>query len=162
MQYRRATAADVPAITRIYNQGIADRVATLETEERSEAERLAWLTDSHTDRYPVYVAEADGQVVGWASLNAFNARTSYRHVADFSVYVERQWRSQGVGKFLLGRLIETARQIGFHKLVLTALPTNDRGMALYRRLGFHTVGVYKEQGLVDGCWVDTVIMELLL
>lgn len=161
MEFRRATAADVPAITRIYNQGIADRLATLETEERSEAERLEWL-QSRGERHPVFVAAAAGEVVGWASLNPFNPRPAYRHVADFSVYVERSWRGRGVGTFLLTRLQEEARRIGFHKLVLTAFPFNAQGLALYGKLGFRTVGIYREQGLVDGRWVDTIVMEKLL
>lgn len=55
MDFRRATEDDVPAITRIYNEGIEDRVATLETEPRTEDERLKWLR-GHGDRYPVFVA----------------------------------------------------------------------------------------------------------
>jgi len=69
---------------------------------------------------------------------------------------------KGVGRALLSRLIELGRQHGFHKLVLSAFPINTGGMALYEKLGFRTVGVYKEQGLLDGKWVDTIIMEKLL
>jgi phosphinothricin acetyltransferase len=47
-------------------------------------------------------------------------------------------------------------------MVLAAFPTNGAGMALYERLGFSRVGVYREQGLLDGRWVDVVIMERLL
>jgi phosphinothricin acetyltransferase len=35
-------------------------------------------------------------------------------------------------------------------------------MALYTKHGFRTVGIYKEQGQLDGRWVDTIIMEKLL
>jgi L-amino acid N-acyltransferase YncA len=161
-QLRLATGADAEAICRIYNQGIEDRVATLETELRTPAERQQWL-QSRSPRHPVIVAEnAHGEVVGWGSLNVFNSREAYRHVADFSVYAERSWRGKGVGRALLSRLIELGRQHGFHKLVLSAFPINTGGMALYEKLGFRTVGVYKEQGLLDGKWVDTIIMEKLL
>ncbi len=40
---RLATATDAEAICRIYNQGIEDRVATLETELRTPDERRQWL-----------------------------------------------------------------------------------------------------------------------
>ena len=63
MESRRATGADVPRITVIYNQGIEDRIATLETELRSEDERRQWLR-GHDERHPVFVAEKDGQVIG--------------------------------------------------------------------------------------------------
>ena len=159
---RPATAEDAEAICRIYNQGIEDRVATLETELRTPEERRRWLA-ARGPRHPVIVAEDEGgAVLGWGSLNAFNPREAYRFVADFSIYVERAARGRGVGRAMLQHLVELGRAHGYHKLVLSAFPTNDSGMALYTRLGFRTVGVYREQGRLDGRWVDTIIMEKLL
>ena len=208
---RLATASDAEVICRIYNQGIEDRVATLETELRTPDERRQWLA-SRSPRHPVIVAEFAGSVVAgtvrpahaegglkqarpgsgsadnpsadnpsagnpsadnrsadnplgviaWASLNIFNARECYRFVADISVYVERSWRGQGVGRALLEKLTELGRQHGFHKLVLSAFPGNAGGMALYAKSGFRTVGIYHEQGQLDGKWVDTIVMEKLL
>jgi L-amino acid N-acyltransferase YncA len=159
---RLATPADAEAICRIYNQGIEDRIATLETELRTPDERCQWMA-ARSPRHPVIVAEAEpGAVLGWGSLNVFNPRDAYRFVADFSVYVERSWRGRGVGAALLGRLIELGREHGFHKLVLSAFPSNKSGMGLYEKLGFRTVGIYQEQGRLDGRWVDTIVMEKLL
>lgn len=158
---RRAGEGDVAAITTIYNQGIEDRVATLETELRTPDERREWLT-SRSERHPVLVAERDGRVIAWASLNRFNPRPAYDHVADLSIYVERDERGRGVGRVLLPRVIDEARRIGFHKMVLAAFPTNERGMQLYEALGFRRVGIYREQGLLDGRWVDVIIMEQIL
>jgi L-amino acid N-acyltransferase YncA len=183
---RLATASDAEAICRIYNQGIEDRVATLETELRTPDERRQWLA-SRSSRHPVIVAEPEGlsadaepgraslrppsvqagltvpaTTIAWASLNVFNARESYRFVADISVYVERSWRGKGVGRALLEKLTELGRQHGFHKLVLSAFPGNAGGMALYAKSGFRTVGIYHEQGQLDGKWVDTIVMEKLL
>jgi phosphinothricin acetyltransferase len=185
---RLATAADAEAICRIYNQGIEDRVATLETELRTPEERRQWLA-SRSPRHPVIVAEsgepqglsADAEpgraslsppsvqagltvpaTIAWASLNLFNARECYRFGADISVYVERGWRGKGVGRVLLEKLTELGRTHGYHKLVLSAFPGNAGGMALYARCGFRTVGIYHEQGQLDGKWVDTIVMEKLL
>ena len=158
---RPATSGDIPAVTRIYNEGIVDRLATLETEERTEAERTAWLA-GRGPRHPVLVAERAGTVVGWASLNPFNPRPAYDHVADLSVYVGREARGGGVGSALLAALVAEGQRLGYHKLVLAAFPSNAAGLRLYRRFGFREVGVYREQGLLDGRWVDVVVMERLL
>ncbi len=161
LRTRDATPTDAAAITIIYNQGIVDRIATLETEERAPEERLQWLT-SRGPRHPVLVAEVDGTVVGWGSLNQFNPRKAYDFVVDFSVYIERDWRGKGIGSALLHALIARARHLGYHKMVLSAFPWNTAGMALYEKHGFRTVGIYKEQGLLDGKWVDTILMEKIL
>jgi phosphinothricin acetyltransferase len=158
---RPATPDDAAALCRIYNQGIEDRVATLETELRTPEERRQWLA-ARSSRHSVIVAQADGQIVAWGSLNPYSPREAYRFVADFSIYVERAWRGKGAGRAVLNRLIELAREHRFHKMVLSAFPTNESGMALYAKLGFRTVGVYREQGMLDGRWVDTIIMEKLL
>jgi L-amino acid N-acyltransferase YncA len=159
---RDARPGDAAAIARIYNQGIEDRVATLETELRSADERRQWLLE-RGPRHPVLVAcrEPD-EVLGWASLNQFNPRAAYDHVADISVYVDRAARGHGIGDSLLTALEGRAREIGFHKLVLAAFPTNRAGLRLYQRRGFSTVGIYHEQGQLDGRWVDTIVMEKLL
>src|SRR5215212_2719788 len=126
---RPATAADVLEITRIYNEGIRDRLATLETEERIPQERLAWL-ESRDERHPVLVAERKGAIAGWGSLNVFNPRPAHAHVADFSIYVGREARGAGVGKVILAALIDRARELGYHKLVLAAFAHNQAGMRL--------------------------------
>ncbi|MBA3451252.1 MAG: N-acetyltransferase [Chloroflexia bacterium] len=162
MNIRNATLDDAAAIARIYNQGIEDRVATLETQSRTPEERAEWLA-ARGPRHPVLVAvNGNGAVTGWGSLNAFNPRPAYDHVADFSVYVAREQRGRGIGDALLGALLMRARQIGYHKLVLAAFPTNAAGMRLYQNRGFTTVGVYHEQGQLDGEWVDVILMEKLL
>ena len=162
MDVRDATAADAAAIAAIYNQGIEDRVATLETELRSAEERAAWIA-ARGPRHPVLLAvDGAGAATGWASLNQFNPRPAYDHVVDFSVYVAREQRGRGVGDALLSALETRARALGYHKLVLAAFPSNAPGMRLYERHGFVSVGIYHEQGLLDGRWVDVVVMEKLL
>ncbi len=55
-----------------------------------------------------------------------------------------------------------ARDLGYHKMVLATFPFNAAGLTLYQRLGFTTVSVYREQGQLDGRWVDVLVMEKLL
>ena len=131
---RPATPANAEAICAIHNQGIADRVATLDPSLRVPADSLAWPTEPNP-RHPVIAAEAEGPVVGGASLNRFNPRAADDGVADFSVYVERGTRGTGIGRRLLTRLIALVHDLGYHKMVLSALPYNNAGIALYTWTG---------------------------
>src|SRR5437763_1666091 len=109
LSVRDATLDDAEAIARIYNQGIEDGQATLETTRRTPDERRDWLA-GRGERHPVLVAcSPTGEVQGWASLNQFNPRPAYDHVADFSVYVDRAARGMGVGSLLLTALDARAR-----------------------------------------------------
>jgi phosphinothricin acetyltransferase len=152
----------MPAVAEIYNQGIEDRVATLETRLRTVEEIEEWFT-GRGERYKVIVAaDEDGTVHGWASLNVFNSRCCYSGVADISVYVEREWRGKGFGRVLLGYLEQAAVDAGFKKLVLSTFDFNEAGRRLYRSMGFREVGTYMEQGILDGRPVNVTIMEKLL
>jgi phosphinothricin acetyltransferase len=158
---RAARFADVPMIRAIRNQGILDRVATLDAEPHTEQETLLWFSH-HGPRHPVLVAEIAGDIVGWVSLNTFNPRKAYQYVADLSVYIARQQRGKGIGAQLLQTITDLGRELDYHKIVLSAFPFNTAGIRLYERHGFTTVGIYKEMGQLDGHWVDTIIMEKLL
>jgi phosphinothricin acetyltransferase len=150
------------AIRRIYNEGIADRIATLDEEPKTEADIEAWWS-GHGERYAVLVAERrSGDVAGWASLNPYSHRRAYRGVADLSVYVARDARGTGVGSALLPALEHTAKEHGFHKIVLFTFPFNANGQGLYRKSGYREVGVFREQGRLDGTFVDVMAMEKIL
>jgi L-amino acid N-acyltransferase YncA len=162
LRVRTATAADLGAIRRIYNEGIEDRIATLDEDPKSADDIAHWWA-AHDDRYAVLVAEnASGDVAGWASLNPYSHRCAYRGVADLSVYVARGARGTGVGTLLLRALENTARENAFHKIVLFTLTFNAGGQGLYRKLGYREVGTFREQGRLDGRFVDVMAMEQIL
>jgi L-amino acid N-acyltransferase YncA len=158
MRARRATTADVPAITAIYNQGIADRVATFETEPRSESMVRGWF-DS---RFPVVVVEFDGRTIAFARTSSYRQRDCYAGVAEFSVYVEREYRGRGAGTVAMAALIDAATDAGLWKLVSRVFVENVASRRLLRSLGFREVGVYQRHGQLDGVWRDVVIVERLL
>lgn len=158
---RQAKEKNIHRIREIYNQGIADRIATLEERPKTREEIERWFRQ-RPSRYAVLVAERDGSVQGWASLNPYSHRCAYSGVADVSIYVDRSWRGKGVGTLLLGALEEKARENGFYKMVLFTFPFNQRGQRLYRKRGFREVGIFRNHGKLDGRFVDVMAMEKLL
>jgi L-amino acid N-acyltransferase YncA len=158
---RPATDADLASILHVYNQGIEDGEATLETQPKSTGDMAGWWAQ-HDERYAVLLAQADGDVVGWASLNRFSQRCAHSAIADLSVYVERRWRGRGIGLELLVQLEQRAVAGDFHKIVLHALNSNESGKRLYAKAGFREVGVFREHGTIDDRYVDVVAMEKLL
>jgi L-amino acid N-acyltransferase YncA len=158
---RLARLADAPAIATIYNQGIAERIATFETEFRSAASIAAQLTEKG-DKYPTVVVERAGTVVAWASVGSYRARPCYAGIAEHSVYVERSARGIGAGRTALDELCRVCAERGFWKILSRIFPENTASLALHERAGFRVVGVYKRHGKLDGVWRDCVIVEKLL
>ena len=157
---RAAAPGDAPAIAAIYNQGIAERAATFETEPRSAAD----ITDrlAHSDRYPLLVAVDGETVAGWAGLSSYRPRACYSGIAEFSIYLDRSARGRGIGRDLLNALIASAADRGYWKLVSRIFPFNTASRALCRSCGFREVGVYEKHGCLDGQWLDVIIVERLI
>ena len=158
---RLATADDAEAIARIHNEGIADRIATFETEPRTPAQVASALADKG-DRYPTVVVERDRQVVAWASAGPYRDRPAYAGVAEHSVYVARAARGTGAGAAALEALCRAYAERGFSKIVSRIFPENTASLKLHERCGFRVVGVYRRHGQLDGRWLDCVIVERLL
>ncbi|MEK4012725.1 arsinothricin resistance N-acetyltransferase ArsN1 family A [Peribacillus sp. FSL M8-0224] len=161
MIIREAMAADIDSIKEIYNQGIEDRIATLETELKDQAYMEEWFA-KHIGRFKVIVADQEGEIVGWASLNPYNSRDAYKGVADLSVYISRDHRGKGIGCLLLQSIEKLAKENDFNKIVLFTFPFNQMGQGLYQKRGYREVGVFKNQGILDGEFVDVMAMEKLL
>jgi L-amino acid N-acyltransferase YncA len=161
VQVRNATFDDAGAIAEIYNQGIEDRVATYETEPRSEEEQQAWLR-AIANRYPAVVAQIDAQIVGWAGAGPYRSRECYRGIGEFSIYVRRDQRGRGVGDLLVAALMSEAERLGLWKLLSRIFPFNEASRTLCRKHGFREVGVYEKHARLDGRWLDVVIVERLI
>jgi L-amino acid N-acyltransferase YncA len=156
---RPATAADVPAITRISNEGISGRTATFETRERTPDEVRGWLDDP---RHPVLVAEADGRVVGWVAASTYRPRECYAGIAEFSVYVAGSARGRRVGDALLAEFLPACEAAGLWKVLSRIFPENHASRRLCARHGFREVGTYARHARLDGAWRDVVIVERTL
>jgi L-amino acid N-acyltransferase YncA len=97
-----------------------------------------------------------------ASLNPYSHRCAYNGVADLSVYIAREHRGKGIGTKLLWEIERIAIQNQFHKIVLFTFPFNEMGQRLYQKLGYEKVGIFRNQGKLDGKFVDVMAMEKLL
>jgi L-amino acid N-acyltransferase YncA len=157
MRSRAATPADAAAIARIYNQGIAARTSTFETESRTEADIVRWFETS----YPVVVVDDPGPIA-FAAASGYRPRACYAGIAEFSVYVDSAHRKRGAGRLAMTALIEACERAGFWKLVSRVFPENIASRTLLASLGFREAGVYEKHARLDGAWRDVVIVERLI
>ncbi|MDR0184240.1 arsinothricin resistance N-acetyltransferase ArsN1 family A [Lysobacter arvi] len=161
IRIRSAETEDASAIAAIYNQGIAERSSTFETNPRSTADLEQRLAD--IARYPLLVATGEaGDVLGWAGLSSYRPRDCYAGIGEFSVYLDAKARGQGIGRQLLHALIDVARERGYWKLLSRIFLFNTASRALCRSVGFREVGIYEKHGQLEGRWLDVVIVERLI
>ena len=146
--------ADLEAVLRIYGEGLATRDATFETEvPTAEQMRARWLPDL------AWVAEVDGEVVGWTAVSPVSSRACYAGVGESSVYVAATARGRGVGKALLHAQVTGADAAGLWTLQTSVFPENRASLALHHAAGFRTLAVRTRIAQLDGIWRDTVLLE---
>ena len=148
------TEHDWPTVRAIYEEGIATGDATFETAapewEKWDAGHLAHCR---------FVARDGDEVLGWSALSPVSSRCVYGGVAEVSVYVAERARGKGVGKKLLGTLVEESERNGIWTLQAGIFPENIASIALHKSAGFRIVGVRERLGCIAGRWRDVALME---
>jgi L-amino acid N-acyltransferase YncA len=148
------TREDWPAVRGIYEQGIAGRQATFETEAPD------WeVWDRGHFPGPRLVAVEDGRVVGWAALAPVSQRDCYRGVAENSVYVDSARHGRGIGRALLERLVADAERAGIWTIQTGVFPENEASVALHLACGFRVVGTRERLAQLNGEWRDVLFLE---
>ncbi|HVM53056.1 MAG TPA: GNAT family N-acetyltransferase [Acidimicrobiales bacterium] len=158
---RTATLEDAEAIRAIYNVEVTTSTVTFDLEPRTLAAQRAWLA-ARSGAHSAIVAEAGGEVIGFASLSPWKDRPAYRTSVEDSVYVHRAHQGSGVGRLLLGHLLEVANRSGFHAVFGRIVGGHEASIRLHTALGFEVIGVEREVGRKFGKWLDVVVVERLL
>jgi L-amino acid N-acyltransferase YncA len=161
IKIRKATAEDIKAITRIYNQAVKNTIATFDIRLKTFKSRETWFKN-HSGRYPVMVAERGGGVAGWASLSKWSDRVAYKNTAEISIYVDKDSQGMGIGNRLISEIIRLAKKKKFHVLIAGIAEGNRISIHLHEKNGFIDTGVLKEVGFKFNCYIDVHLMQLIL
>ena len=160
---RPASPSDAAAIVEIYNREVLETTATFDLVPRTLAQQQEWLAArSGAFAAIVGVEPVSRQVVGFASLSPYKERAAYRTTVEDSIYVHRDFNGRGIGKALLGRLVDVARESGFHAIVGRIEAGGDASRALHASLGFELVGIEREVGRKFNRWLSVAVYQKLL
>jgi L-amino acid N-acyltransferase len=162
---RLATVADAEQIRAIYNHEVMHTTATFDLVPRSLPDQQAWLA-ARSGAFSTVVAtdpdDPEGEVVGFAALSPYKERAAYRTSVEDSVYVRRDRAGQGIGRLLLGELLQVAANSGFHAVFARINAASEASIGLHRACGFELVGIEREVGRKFNRWHDVALMEHLL
>jgi phosphinothricin acetyltransferase len=138
---RIAELTDLAAIVDIYNQAVPTQHATANTTPVTVEGRKSWFVEHEPDRHPIFVAVANGQVVGWCSLSAYRpGRFALRFTAEISYYIEKSYQGQGVGSLLVDHAIQACASLGIKNLIAVVIDRNMASQKLLEKLGFERWG----------------------
>jgi ribosomal protein S18 acetylase RimI-like enzyme len=157
VEVRPATAADEEPLATL------DRAAWTPFSSPGPLDEREPFFNERTPLEDVLVAVVDGEVAGYVRLNRSSRFRSSDHVLTVNgIAVDPALQGRGVGRALIEAAVAEARARGARRLTLRVFSANERARRLYESAGFVVEGVLRDEFLLDGRYVDDVLMARVL
>jgi phosphinothricin acetyltransferase len=147
LSIRRPVESDLPALTGIYNHYVRETPITFDLQPFSVEQQRSWLQSfGASGRHRLLVAEREGSVVGYACSHRFRHKAAYDTSVETTIYLEPSALGAGIGGRLYAALLEELRGEDVHRALAGITLPNAASIALHERVGFVSVGVFREVG----------------
>ncbi|MGQ9628601.1 MAG: GNAT family N-acetyltransferase [Anaerolineae bacterium] len=162
IRIRGGTPEDAEGIANVLNEIILERTYSSLSEPFSvEAERE--FIASMDERAAIFVAEADGEIIGFQTIEPFaNYSRALAHVGVVGTFVLEEFRRQGIGRRLFYKSLEFASLMGYEKIIAYVRRTNELAQNFYSKMGFTPIGVLEKQVKINGQYDDQIVMEMFI
>ncbi|OLS03357.1 GNAT family N-acetyltransferase [Tissierella creatinophila] len=108
------------------------------------------------------IAEYKGEIIGNLNFSG-GLRQRTAHTGEFGVSVLKEYWGNKIGEELVNYLINWSEETGIiRKINLRVRTDNERGICLYKKLGFVEEGMLKREFLIDDKFYDSLMMGLLI
>ncbi|MGG0261375.1 N-acetyltransferase family protein [Bacillus mycoides] len=159
---REAMKKDVTFILDIYNDAILNSTAVYAYKPVILENRIDWYEQKKADGHPILVYELDNKVVGFATFCPFRAWPAYKYSVEHSVYVDKEYRKNGIGSSLMEELITIAKEREYITLIAGIDAENEKSIAMHKNFGFVYSGTIKKAGYKFNGWLDLAFYQLEL
>jgi len=157
---RDAKLEDLPRVVEIYNASMPGKMAVADTCPVTVESKVKWFEEHDSKHRPLWVYEKDGKIIAWISLQAFRDRPAYHSTAEFSIYVDPLHHKEGVGTYLLQKMIDECPKLGIAVLLGLIFKHNIPSLQLARKMGFKKWGHLYQVTELDGIRRDVIIVGL--
>ncbi|RZS67841.1 phosphinothricin acetyltransferase [Agromyces ramosus] len=158
---RDARLADMPAVREIYNYYVANSTVTFDEDAMTLREWKAKFSYLHKLGMPFLVAESpSGQLLGYALVTPWKQKRAYRYTVENSIYLGPAAAGKGLGRALLGELIERSRAAGLKEIIAVIADQGaEASIALHEKFGFEEIGRMGRVGFKFDRWLGTVLLQ---
>lgn len=154
--------SDTEAITEIYNHYIMDTTVTFETKPLS-INAMACRIKDISAKFPYFVTEQEGRVVGYCYVHQWKEREAYLHTLEVTIYLDPQHKGNGLGSKMLKKLVEACKESTHCRALIACITEeNTESIAFHKRMGFEIVSHFKKVGYKFDRWLDVIDMEMLI
>lgn len=159
---RDVLLTDAKRIAEVYNYYVKETVITFEYDEVTEEDIKQRILKIAKKKYPFFVYEENGRVLGYAYLNNWRERVAYDITLETSVYLDHNSLGKGIGSILYQELITRSKAMNIHSLIGVISLPNAESQKLHRKFNFELVGNFRESGIKFGKLIDVEFWQLRL
>lgn len=159
---RPARPEDAAAIIAFWNPVIRETAASFNAEEKTETGVAQSIRDKARDGFGFFVAETEGEILGFASYGQFRAGSGYARTMEHTIILAPAGRGHGTGRALMQAIEDHARAQGYHLMVAAVSGSNPPGVAFHAAVGYAEVGRLPDQGWKFGRYHELVLMQKIL
>ena len=158
---RDATAADLPYIRAIYNHYVLNTVVTFDEQEMTLRALRHKFANARKLGMPYIVAVSpSNQILGYAYVYPWKEKAAYRYTVENSIYLGPASTGKGLGRVLLGELIERSKKAGLKEIIAVIADKGaDGSIKIHKDFGFKDVGHMGKVGFKFGRWLGTYMMQ---
>lgn len=159
---RKATTQDAEEISSIWTVICSERIFTAVNKPFTPQQERKYIS-SLSDREGIFVAEIEGQIIGFQSLDKWvEYSDSFDHVGVIGTFILPEWRNKNIGRQLTKYSFNFARKHYYEKIVIYVRASNSGAITFYKDLGFVQKGILSHHVKIDDQYDDEIFMELFL
>ena len=166
MEIRVASMDDAESLLKIYAPYVLHTAVSFEYDVPSVEEFQNRIRKTLAE-YPYFVAVEDGQIVGYTYAGPLGSRMAYKHSAEVSIYIDKNWHGKGIGRLLYRKLEETLLRQNVFTLYACIAATDrandehltDASIRFHEKMGYRLVGRHHLCGYKFEKWYSVVWME---
>lgn len=143
-------AADLAAIYKYYVDNFPYSFEYVAPSSEEFAERIAEISG----KFPLFVCEDEGEIIGYAYAHKFKERKAYQWICESSIYVKSGCVQKGIGKLLYDRLLPALKKQGFVKVYAVLGCPNEGSERFHQKMGFSLIATLPDIGYKHGSWHD--------
>ncbi|MBN1582388.1 MAG: GNAT family N-acetyltransferase [Anaerolineae bacterium] len=159
---RRGTVNDAQGVVEVINSVIREEGLTALYPEFTVEQEKAFIQHLGP-RSAMFIAEADGTIVGVQTIDPFATYTqAMDHVATMGTFVQRDFRREGIGRKLMAATLSFARELKYEKIIIYVRFGNPAAQTFYRKMGFVAKMMLERQIKIKNKYDDEMLMELFI
>lgn len=158
MSIQIAKKEDIKGILKIYNDSIALKIATADTEEVTIESMNKWFESHSESKYPIFVYKKGAKILGYNNLSPYrNGRKALSTVLETSYYVDKEYHKKGIATELMNFAIKWCKNNSIETLITFILAHNDPSIQLMHKFGFEKWGILPQVAKFDDKVYDHII-----